>query len=111
MKTLACFGNPISVIQLAPTSGVFGSSALVGDKEGFVQKVLSKWYCNPGNTVPVESMRHIEMVEQLYDFYLKYRDLSEKSSRNLGPVLHTLYRTGSIKEAEAVLYVKTERKR
>ncbi|WP_114822852.1 hypothetical protein [Vibrio cholerae] len=38
MTTLASFANPISVIQLSPTSGVFGSNQFVGDKEGFVQK-------------------------------------------------------------------------
>ncbi len=48
MTTLASFANPISVIQRSPTSGVFGTNQFVGDKEGFVQKVLGKWYCNPG---------------------------------------------------------------
>ncbi len=58
MTTLANFANPISVIQRSPTSGVFGSNQFVGDKEGFVQKVIGKWYCTPWNTIPVESMSH-----------------------------------------------------
>ncbi|APC11464.1 TPA: hypothetical protein ACVNMC_003624 [Klebsiella pneumoniae] len=73
MTTLASFANPISVIQRSPTSGVFGTNQFVGDKEGFVQKVLGKWYCNPGNTIPVESMSHLEQAEKLYDFYVKGR--------------------------------------
>lgn len=84
MTTLASFANPISVIQRSPTSGVFGTNQFVGDKEGFVQKVLGKWYCNPGNTIPVESMSHLEQAEKLYDFYVKYLQVKEKISVNLG---------------------------
>lgn len=55
MTTLASFANPISVIQRSPTSGVFGTNQFVGDKEGFVQKVLGKWYCNPGIPFPLRA--------------------------------------------------------
>lgn len=109
MTTLANFANPISVIQRSPTSGVFGSNLFVGDKEGFVQKVIGKWYCTPGNTIPVESMSHLEQAEKLYDFYVKYLQVKEKTSVNLGLVLHKLYSTGSIQEAEIALEaIKTQ---
>nr|BET98739.1 hypothetical protein TCT1_36600 [Xenorhabdus sp. TCT-1] len=46
---------------------------------------------------------HLEQAEKLYDFYVKYLQVKEKTSVNLGRVLHKLYSTGSIKEAEIVL--------
>lgn len=103
MTNLANFANPTSVIQYSPTSGVFGSSQFVGDKEGFVQKVIAKWYCNPGNTIPMETMAHLEQAEKLYDFYVKYLRVKEETSANLGVVLHKLYSTGSIGAAEEEL--------
>ncbi len=102
MTTLASFANPISVIQRSPTSGVFGTNQFVGDKED-LYKGARKVVLQSGNTIPVESMSHLEQAEKLYDFYVKYLQVKEKISVNLGRVLHKLYSTGSIKEAEIVL--------
>ncbi len=100
MTTLASFANPISVIQRSPTSGVFGTNQFVGDKRD-LYKGARKVVLQSRNTIPVESMSHLEQAEKLYDFYVKY--LPKERSLNLGRVLHKLYSTGSIKEAEIVL--------
>ncbi|WP_244149753.1 hypothetical protein [Xenorhabdus eapokensis] len=48
-------------------------------------------------------MAHLEQAEKLYDFYVKYLRVKEKTSVNLGRVLHKLYSTGSIQEVELAL--------
>lgn len=54
-------------------------------------------------------MSHLEQAEKLYDFYVKYLQVKEKTSVNLGLVLHKLYSTGSIQEAEIALEaIKTQ---
>lgn len=103
MKTLLPLNNPQSLVQLAPASGAFGNSKLVGDKQSFVDKVVGKWYCHPGNTYTLETDAHQEQAERLYDFYVEYRAVATGSSAKLWPVLKTLHQTGSIDQAKSVL--------
>ncbi len=84
-------------------SGVFGSSALMNNKQEFVNRVIAKWYCHMGNTIPCETYAHLEQAELLHDFYLTYQEARASTGKNLGRVLHRLYVTGSIKEAEKTL--------
>lgn len=97
------FSNPASVIQVAPMSGVFGSAAFLEDKQEFVNRVIAKWYCHLANTIPCETYAHLEQAEQLHDFYLTYQEARKATGKNFGRVLHRLYVTGSIKEAEKTL--------
>jgi hypothetical protein len=100
---LVSFQNPISVIQRSPMSGVFGTSAFKYDKQGFIERVIGHWYCIQGNTLPVESQRHIDCASELFEFYVAFRDNVEKGFRAKGKVLHELYKTGSVKNAKALM--------
>ena len=107
MGHLAPFSNYISVVQRSPMSGVYNTPDL--DRDEFVNRVLGYWYTRKGNTLPVESVRHLEEAERLYDFYLVYR----KAKRNPIPIAkkaggvdilaatlcQNIYREGSIKNA------------
>ncbi|WP_426575604.1 hypothetical protein ACP179_01785 (plasmid) [Xenorhabdus stockiae] len=95
--------TPNSVVRISPTTGVFANSNFVGDKEGFVQKMITKWYCHPQNNFGMDSVTHLELAEDLYEFYIRYRQEADKHSTGFGSVLCILYRTGSIKEAETEL--------
>ncbi|MGO3700888.1 MULTISPECIES: hypothetical protein [Halomonadaceae] len=103
MPTQATLAKPDSVVRIAPTSGVFGSSLYVGDEEGFCAKVLGKWYCQINNTFALETPQHIEAARLLYDFYVEYRAkvdtglLASNGSR--GRVLRALGATGNITSA------------
>jgi len=106
MTTMIPFHNPHSLVQCSPMSGVFGSDEYREDKELFITKVVTFWYCRKGNTIPVEGPQHLDMAAQLHDFYLKYCQLKRQSpelSKHFGSILHRLYTTGSITEAETQL--------
>lgn len=103
MPTTAQLGKPDSIIRIAPTTGVFGSSKYVGDEEGFCAKVLAKWYCQINNTYSLETPQHIEAARLLYDFYVDYRAkvdaglLASNGSR--ARVIRALGATGNITNA------------
>jgi hypothetical protein len=100
MPTQATLAKPDSVIRIAPTSGVFGSSLYVGDEEGFCARVLGKWYCQINNTFALETPQHIEAARHLYDFFVEYRahvDAGALSSgASKGKLLRVLMSTGDL---------------
>lgn len=100
---LVSFQNPISVIQRSPMSGIFATSTFKSDKQGFIDRVIGYWYRINGNSLPVESQRHIDCASELFDFYVVFRDKVDKGFSAKGQVLHELYKTGSVKNARALL--------
>ena len=102
MSNLMPFTDPRSVIQRSPMSGVFGCKELVNNKPEFMRRVLAHWYSNPDNTISVESRRHVQCAEELYEFYLFYLKQVEKGLAG-GRAIHQLYKTGCIKTAKVSL--------
>lgn len=100
---LVSFSNPISVIQRSPMSGVFATSTFKSDKEGFVERIIGHWYCIKGNTLPLESQRHLDCASELFDFYVTFREKVEQGFNSKGRVLRELYQTGIVKNAKALL--------
>lgn len=96
--------RPESVIRLAPTSGVFGTSQYMSDEEGFCAKVITRWYSQPNNTIPMETPQHMEAARQLFPFYRRYRKRVDAGAfPAAASVLKCLYDTGRIESADALL--------
>lgn len=100
--------NPKSVVQRAPASGVFSYNNL--NECQFVTKVMSHWLIVSGRAGAgyVETPQHIEEAYRLFSLYKDYRlSLTEEADRgNRGRVLYSLYATGCIEEARAILNKK-----
>lgn len=105
MTTTINYESGISVIQVAPMSGVFASQQYIDDKQAFIKKVINFWYVRRGNTVPLSGDQHRRAAEKLYEFYLDYRKAAQSNSlRRLGGrVLLHLYRSGSLSLARQEL--------
>lgn len=98
------FGDPKTVIKYAPTSGVFGTDAYLGDLEGFVSRVVGKWYNVPGNYLPVESSEHLAFAEALFPLYEQYRtNQHHLTNKDAGAILGCLNQTGSVAQANEKL--------
>jgi hypothetical protein len=90
------YSQPCSVIRVAPRSGIFASSSYIHDQQGFIAKVLGKWFCERANTLAGETPQHLQAAESLFDFYIKYRIRADAGCGGLGSVLGELIETGSI---------------
>lgn len=98
------FVDPYTVVRYAPCSGVFGTDKYVGDLDGFVDRIIGKWYNIPGNTLVVEPEIHREATENLYPLYIRIRQNRNRLTQaQAGLVLSTLNKTGSIKKGLQVL--------
>ncbi|WP_300500860.1 hypothetical protein [Marinobacter sp.] len=98
------FSDPSSVVRFAPTTGIFASNEFLKDREGFVSRVLGKWYNVKGNTLTIEPETHENEAEALFDLYVDIRSNAAKLSRTgLGLILGTLNKTGSIDKARKIL--------
>lgn len=91
--------NPKLVSQLSAVSGVFNNKDMT--EVEFCASVMGKWIQrakNAGNAVS-ETPQHLEEARNLYDFYIQFQ--ANQNARK--GVLNTLYQTGSIEQARAVL--------
>lgn len=97
------FGDPKSVVKYAPTTGVFASDVFLGDSEGFVNKLIFKWFNIPGNTIPSETSEHLAQAEALFPLYETIRANSDRLHGKMGPILGKMNQTGCVAETQSIL--------
>ena len=102
--------TPLSVAQIAPTTGVFGTSEFMHDREGFIARVMLKWMSQQNAQPSMLTMHHYCVAEHLHSFYVDLRQMVDALTPDDNPKrallqvsIHELIRGGTVDDAANLL--------
>lgn len=75
------YGDPNSIIQCVARKGFFGTKKPTLTKQEFVDQAIGCWWSGIGNHLTLETEKHVDKAELLYDLlYKQFREFVDSHS-------------------------------